>query len=178
MNIIKYLQQNENYTNLCLQALHIKFTVIDIDCSHGETDRIKIIFIKKESFSFEEAIAILIMKQKMLDEEWNDVENYTKEDIQFWITLLEKEYEHSTYNEDVLLEKFKNDYFVKRLVNGTDFKSILYDGLEISYVDFQKINPLNSTILKVESSIFKGLEIEYYIETESHFVLFNWYTTA
>jgi hypothetical protein len=178
MNIIKYLQQNENYTNLCLQALHIEFNVIDIDCSNGETDSIKILFIEKGTNSFEAAIAILIMKQKLLGEEWNDVENYTKEDIQFWITLLEKEYEHSTYNEDVLEEKFKNDYFVKRQVNGTDFKSILYDGLEISYVDFQKINPLNSTILKVESSIFEWLEIEYYIETESHFVLFNWYTTA
>ena len=106
---------NEHYT--------INFEMIQIDCSKGETDSTSILYIQKNNFSFNEASVILTIKQKMLNEEWNDIGTYTKQDIQFWITVLEKEYKHSTYNENVTGKEFLNDHFMHRLQFEADMLS-------------------------------------------------------
>jgi hypothetical protein len=178
MNIINHLRRNINYENDSAEVLRIDFSAIDIDYSKGETDSVSILFIEKEEYSFEEAITLLIMKQKMLKEEWNDIENYTKEDIQFWITLLEKEYEDSVYNENVLVEEFTNDFFIKRLESEEEIQSVNFNDTEISFETFQKINPLTNNFIQISQSDFKRLAIEYYVETDLHFVLFHWCTTA
>jgi hypothetical protein len=178
MNIIKYLQKNINYEQHSLQVLVTNINVLDVDCSKGETDCIKILFVEKGTNSFEAAIAILIMKQKMLSEEWNNIANYTEKDIQFWITLLEKEYAYSTYNKNIIEKDFTNDFFIKRLEIQQEIQSLNFNDTEISFETFQKINPINNKFIQISKSDFKRLAIEYYVETDLHFVLFHWYTTA
>jgi hypothetical protein len=178
MNIIKHLQKNTNYEQLGLQALHIKFNAMVIDCTKGETDITKILFIEKGQFSFEEALAILIVKQKMIDEEWNDISNYSEKDIHFWITQLEKEYAYSTYNKNIGDNDFVNDFFIKRLEREEEIKSIKFNNGKISFETFQKINPLTNNFIQISKSDFKRLAVEYYVETDLHFVLFHWYTIA
>jgi hypothetical protein len=158
--------------------LQLNFEMIHIDCSKGETDSTSILYIPKNNFSFNEALAILTIKQKMLKEEWNNIKAYTKENVQFWITLLQKEYNHSTYYENVTDDEFLNDHFIHRLQFEEGIKSIYKNGSQISYAKFKEIIPCKDAYVKIAKSIFKRLEAEYYIETDEHFVLFNWYTTA
>jgi hypothetical protein len=178
MNIIQHLQQDKNYINQALKALQLNFESIHIDCSKGETDITSILYIPKNDFTFNEALAILTIKQKMLKEEWNNIEAYTKEDEQFWITLLQKEYNHSTYCENLTDDEFLSDHFMHRLQFEAGINSIYKNDIQISYGKFKEITPCKNAYVKIAKSSFKRLEAEYYLETDEHFVLFNWYTTA
>lgn len=178
MNIIQHLLEDKNYINQAFNALQPHFESIHIDCSKGERDSTSILYIPKNNFSFNEALAILTIKQKMLKEEWNNIEAYTKEDVKFWTTLLAKEYELSTYYENVTDDEFLNDHFMHRLQFETGIKSIYKDGNQISYEKFNEIILCKNDYLKITKSSYKRLAVEYYLETDKHFVLFNWYTTA
>jgi hypothetical protein len=178
MNIIQHLQQDKNYVKQASKALHINFETIDIDCSHGETDKSLILFIKKDNYTFDEAFAILTMKQKMLAEEWEDLELYDAEDVKFWGQMLVKEYGTSTYHANVTKDDFMNNHFNHLLKFEDGVNSIFYNDIQISFAEFIKNNPFNVDFVNVAKSIYTRLEVEYYIETEAYFVLFNWYTTA
>jgi hypothetical protein len=178
MNIIEYLQKDKYYVNNASKALRINFERINIDCSHGETDRTLILFIKKDNYTFDEAFGILTMKQKMLAEEWEDLELYTAEDVEFWGQMLLKEYGNSTYHTNVTSADFMNNHFNHLLKFEDGINSIFYNDTKISFTEFIKTNPFNVPFVNAAKSIFTRLEVEYYIETEVHFVLFNWYTTA
>jgi hypothetical protein len=167
MNIIQHLQQDKNYINQALQGLQLHFESIHIDCSKGETDSTSILYIQKNDFSFNEALAILTIKQKMLKEEWNNIEAYNKEDVKFWMTLIEKEYEDSTYYENVTHDEFLNDYFIHRLQFDAGINSIYKNDIQISYKKFKEITPCNDVFVKIAKSSFKRLEAEYYLETDN-----------
>jgi hypothetical protein len=178
MNIIQYLQQNKNYLAHAQKALTIDFDTIDIDCSKGETDNTLFIFIEKNNMSFDEAMSILTMKQKMLNEEWDDLELYNKDDIALWASMLAKEYGNAIYYENISEDEFLNDHFMHRLQLDAGIQSIYFNDKQINFKSFQEIIPCKKTYLKIAKSSYTRLEIEYYLETDMHFVLMNWYTTA
>jgi hypothetical protein len=178
MNVIESLQSGNNYIMQASKALEIDVETIDIDCSHGETDRCLILFFVKNNFTFNEAFAILTMKQKMLSEEWEDLDLYNEADVTLWSQILAKEYASSTYSEKVTDDEFLNDHLIHRLQLENSIQSIFYNDKQISFINFQKINPIKTNLIRIAKSMYKRLETEYYIETEIHFVLFNWYTTA
>jgi hypothetical protein len=178
MNIIQHLQLDKNYAVHAAKALQVTAETIDIDYTKGETDNTLILFIEKNNLSFTEAMSILTMKQKMLHEEWDDLELYNNDDIKHWASLLVKEYGKSTYYENVTDDEFLNDHFVHRLRFETGIVSIFYNDSPISYKTFQEIIPCKNNYIKIAKSGYTRLEAEYYIETELHYILFNWYATA
>ncbi len=178
MNIIQHLQQNKSYLTIAHKALQIKFETIDIDYNKGETDNTLILYIDKNNYSFEEAMAILTMKQKMLQEEWEDLELYDKDDIATWANMLQKEYSRSTYFENVTDDEFSNNHFMHRLQFADGINSIYCNDIQISHAEFLLKTPCKKEYLKISKSSYTNLEAEYYLETQTHFVLFNWYTTA
>jgi hypothetical protein len=178
MNIIQHLQKNKHYLTQASKALQLNFEMIQIDCSKGETDNTLLLYIPKNDFTFNEALAILTVKKKMVNEEWNDTASYTKEDVHFWTTLLAKEYELSTYYENVTEDEFLNGHFMHRLQFEEGIKSIYKTGSQISYAKFKEITPCKNYYVKITKSSYKRLEAEYYLETDESYVLFNWNTTA
>jgi hypothetical protein len=63
--------------------------------------------------------------------------------------------------------------------DSRDIKNILYNGKKISFRKYTSHNPLLSDkIYHIERTQSERLETQYFIETELHFALFNWYTTA
>jgi hypothetical protein len=178
MNIIKHLQQDKNYVLHASKALLFNFETIDIDCSHGETDRTLLLYIPKNNFSFDEAFAILTMKQKMLSEEWEELDLYDTEDVKMWAQLLAKEYASSTYFENVTIDEFLNDHFVHRLQITDGIIAVFKNDKQMPLIELQKNLPWKNNIIKIAKSTYTRLEVEYYVETDAHFVLVNWYTTA
>jgi hypothetical protein len=182
MDIIKLLCMNNynQYSNDCFHGLEIPINILDIDYSKGETDLVRILFVEKKHLTKYHAISILTMRLLMYEEGWNKYEFYTIKDVEYWIEILEKKYSKSNF----LISNFdlKQDsgyYFIQRLEDNDAINSILFNTEIIEFNDFFMINPLFSEkIIRANTSKFEGLETEYYIETENHFVLFNWYTTA
>jgi hypothetical protein len=180
MNIIETLNQHhDQYIKHCFDGLKASVSIFDIDNSKGEMDLTRILFVDKMQCSKQQAVAILTMRLMMYKEEWVDYQAYTKEDIIRWVGFLERDYENSTYHPAVSYDEFINDHFVYRLQFEDEIqKVILLDSKPIDFQEFQTIFPLENDILSISSSGFKRLEQEYYLETASHFMLFNWYTTA
>jgi mannitol/fructose-specific phosphotransferase system IIA component (Ntr-type) len=179
MTIFESITANHKlYIQHCLDSLKADLNIFDIDCSKGETDLTRVLFLEKKGNTKYEAIAILSMRLLMYEHEWADMPAYTKEDIIRREKMLEKAYENSMYFPDVSHDEFINDHFVYRLQFAEYLKEIK---LNNKVVDFEKLNavfPKKQEILKLSKTNFQHLEQEYYIETETHFVLFNWYTTA
>ncbi len=176
--IIEQLQADKNYLNYCNQALSTPFNTIDIDCSKGEMDRICIIYLPKSKYSFIEAMSMLTLKQKMLNEEWEDIELYDAKDVALWTTILAKEYKASTYKQNIDAQDFLNDDLVKRLQIEDKQYEIFANDKQINFVALDKINPCKTDFIKISKSDYSRLEVEYYIETQNNYVLFNWYTNA
>jgi hypothetical protein len=179
MNIIQIISENQgHYINCCVESLTKKIDFITIDCSRGETDLTTIAFIKKENYNFIDAISILTMRLKMYKEEWNDYENYSKSDTIRWSKMLQKDYQNSEFIEDVSEEKFNDNFLVERLSNKIKIKHLKLNDDFINFEEFYEINPIKEKLVSISESIFKRLEIEYYLETKNNFVLLNWFTTA
>ncbi len=179
MNIINYLQKFDNqYFTHCKNALIAKIDIIELDFSHGETDRTNLLFVEKGDLSFEAAIAMLTMRYKMHGEEWNDFAAYTQADIEPWIGFLEDDYQDTVYKNDVKVTTYIDDYMVKRIEKDTVVKDIFLNGKKISLAKYGKVNPLFQMIFQVSETQYKGLQTEYYIETSQHYALLHWFTTA
>jgi hypothetical protein len=178
MNIIEHLQKDSNYINFASKALQTEAFTIDIDCSKSETDNTLILYIKKDGYTFNEAMCLLTMKQKMLQEEWEDLDLYNADDIKLWAKMLAKIYSNSTYFENISDTEFLNDHFMNRLQVADNITAIFYNNEHITHKKFLEITPCKSQYLKICKSTYKHLEAEYYLETEQYFVLFNWFTTA
>jgi hypothetical protein len=180
MTIIETLNTDyDQYIKHCFDGLKASVSIFDIDNSKGETDLTRILFMDKMQFTKPKAMAILIMRLMMYSEEWTDYEIYTKEDVIRWVKFLEINYQNSIYHPAVSYDEFINDHFVYRLQFENEIqKNILLNSKPIEFQEFQTIFPTENNILSISSSGFKKLEQEYYLETGSHFMLFNWYTTA
>jgi hypothetical protein len=178
MNIIQHLQQDKNYISIAIKALQLDIETIDIDCSQGETDRTLILFIVKNNYSFDEAFAMLTLKQKMLNEEWEDLELYDADDVKLWSQMLVKEYGNNMYDTNVSEDEFLKDHIMYKLKFADGIQSIFYNDKQIDFETLQNIFPCKSGFVQIAKTSFERLEAEYYIETDKHYVLCNWYTTA
>jgi hypothetical protein len=180
MTIINSLANNyDQYLNQCLDVLTTKIDIIDLDFTKGETDFTRLLFVEKKDLTKYHAVAILTMRLLLFEEEWNDLKRYTKEDIERWMGILEKQYEGSVYFPDIDVNEFKSHFFVERLTSKKGLKSVEHNGQIIDFLTFKRANPLfHEQIMRVSKTQFSGLKEAFYIETSHHFVLFNWFTTA
>jgi hypothetical protein len=179
MNIIEHLSKNqEQFIENCYVGLSKKVNFIQLDCSRGETDLTTIAYFEKENLNEDQAISVILLRLKMFKEEWNNFKKYTKNDIIRWSKMLEKEYKNSDYLSNITEKEFNNNYLVERLSDKRSLKFLKLNEVYIDFKKFKEINPLNEKIIQISESIFKRSEIEYYLETEKHFVVLNWFTTA
>ncbi len=180
MTIIDTLKKDyDQYLNHCLDVLDSKIDIIHLDYSSGETDFVRLVFIEKNGLTKYHAVAILTMRLLMYKEEWNDLKNYKKEDIERWMGFLEKQYENCMYFPNIEISDFKSDYLVQRLTSKKGLKNVKNGTQTIDFLAFKRINPLfHEQIISVSKTLFNSLATEFYIETSHHFVLFNWFTTA
>jgi hypothetical protein len=180
MTIIDSLTKDyDQYLNQCLDVLTTKIDIIDLDFTKGETDFTRLLFIEKKDLTKYHAVAILTMRLLLFEEEWNDLKRYTKEDMERWMGILEKQYEGSTYFPDIDVNEFKSHFFVERLTSKKGLKSVEHNDQIIDFLTFKRTNPLfHEQIMRVSKTQFSGLKEAFYIETSHHFVLFNWFTTA
>jgi hypothetical protein len=173
------LKDYDQYLNHCLDILTTKMDILDLDYSNGETDYVRLLFIEKKDLTMHHAVAILTMRLMMYEEEWNDLKNYKKEDIERWIRLIEKQYRGCLYFPNIEIDVFKKDFFVARLPQRKGLKSVKHNAQLLNFLKYKSINPLfHERILAVSKTMRKGLQEEFYIETTHHFILFNWYTTG
>ncbi len=177
MNLITLLKKDfAHHVSCCLDGLNGNIDKVFIDHSRGETSFSYLFFIKKEELTFMEAMAILSVRLKMHQEEWNDISVYERADIERWIDFMAADYKGSTYKRNVDFE-----YKKEARLTGENYyiKSIFLNEQQIDIKALESINPLQSEkILRSDGSVFKYIADEYYIETENHYVLFYWYTTA
>jgi hypothetical protein len=176
MNIVETLKHNGVSFH---KGLSVKPDIYELDNSKGETDFTRILLVEKQRFDIFQAIAVLIMRLQMHREDRTDFTAYTKEDIACRITFLERGYKNSTYLQNVDLQQDADYYWIERLNRKADVKAIYLNSEKIDFNTFHKICPVfTDRIINVSKSTFERLEVEFYIETERYFVLFNWYTTA
>jgi hypothetical protein len=180
MTIINTLSKDYNqYLEYCLDVLNTKTDIIHLDYSKGETDFTRLIFVEKQDFTKQHALAMLTTRSFMYTEEWNDVKNYKKEDIERWIPLLKKQYEGAVYSDNMTVADFQNSFPFQRLPMKKTLKNSEHNAQIIDFLTFKRINPLfHERLMAVSKTTFAGLQEEFYIETSHHFVLFNWFTTA
>jgi hypothetical protein len=181
MNIItKLKQENTDYLLDFAAALTSKVDVFFLDFTRGETDFTHLLCLEKsDDLTFDKAVSILLMRLKMYNEEWTDFADYTTDDIERWVGFLETEFTNTEHVSEVSFEAYQNDYMVKRMEDSRDLKSILYNGKKISFRKYIGLNRLLlDKIYHIERTQSERLETQYFIETELHFALFNWYTTA
>jgi hypothetical protein len=178
--ITKLKQENTNYLLDFAAVLTTNVDVFFLDYTRGETDFTHLLCLKKsDDLTFNKAMSILLMRLKMYNEEWTDFANYTTDDIERWVVFLEVELDNTEHIGEVSFEAYQNDYMVERIEDSRDIKSILYNDKKISFKKYADLNPLFSdSIYHIERTQSERLETQYFIETELHFVLFNWYTTA
>ncbi len=179
MNIIQVLKNElPQYKKVCFAALKAHIDVIEMNYSGGETDLTTLLFLKKENLTPNEAWAILTLRLLMHSEEWNDFETYTDEDIINWMELLSVHYSKTTFAPYTDTEIHAENYFIDRLKAPEKLNVVRYNGKIISPDAFDKIDPLTDKLHIVARTKFNTLEAEFYIETEKHFLLLNWFTTA
>jgi hypothetical protein len=175
MTIIETLKTDYNtYIDYCYKGLSRDVDVIFLDHSRSETTLSTILFIKKEDLSFKEAFSILTIRLLMYYEEWNNFSDFTRDDMIRISTQLEAKY----FNTEFILNfTIPND--IDPRLTEKEILSIRFNNEVINFDYFETMNPLlTEKNIEWSISLFKSIQDEYYIETENHFVLFNWYTTA
>jgi hypothetical protein len=177
MNIIEHLQKNKNYLLNANKALHTQFDTIDIEFASDEIERILILHMDKGSYSHDEAFAILTMKQKMLNEEVEDLDLYDDDDVKVWAQTLLKVYQKSNYIAKINADELIREPIFERLQKKDTMHAIFENDKQLSYEQFVKINPCEATLLGIGKSVFARSEEEYYIETAAKFILLNWFST-
>lgn len=177
MSIIEFLEKDkQHYIKTCFDGLKLDVNIAFIDHARGETSSSFLFYVEKNTLSFEESIAILTMRLMMYQEEWNDLESYNQEDIERWIGFMKRDYKNSEYNKEKFVFQYENE---ERLTGKAYVKNIFFNTKRIDLQVFESINPLkNEKIMQSTCSTFSFLADEYYVETEKHYVLFYWYTTA
>jgi hypothetical protein len=180
MTIIDHLQkQKAAYFGQILTVFKHEIHVFELDCSRGESDFTRILWVKKKDLRKNQAIAILTIWRKIFDESWQQYSDAKMEDFERWVSFLAQEYAGSTFVKKVDFETDADYFFVERTRDENAIKSIKYNAQIVDYQDFKSKNPLFlENIKSVSKSKFDRLKTEFYVETEQHFVLFHWFTTA
>ena len=179
MNIIQVLKKElPLYLDCCHSGLTLHMDVIDMDYSRSETDLTTLLYLKKENLTHNEAWSILTLRLLMHSEAWTEFETYTTEDIKGWIILLEEHYKKTQFVPYSDTQIDNDNYFIERLKFPEKTNTIRFNGKTISSDTFDKIDPLTDTLHIVSRTKFNNLEAEFYIETENHFLLLNWFTTS
>lgn len=175
MTLFETLRTEYNtYIDYCYKGLNKDVDIIFLSHSQAETQSSTILFVKKESLSFKEAFSILTIRLLMYIEEWNNFSDFTRDDMIRISSWLETKYSNTKFVLDVTVSSDIDPRFTEK-----EIVSILFNNEVIDFDFFKRINPLlTEKNIERSISIFKSLEDECYIETENHFVLFNWYTTA
>ena len=179
MNIIQVLKTEvPQYKKVCFEALKTHIDVIEMNYSGGETDLTTLLFLKKENLIPNEAWAILTLRLFMHSEEFDDFESYTTEEVLSWMELLATQYNKTTFELYTDTAIHSDNYFIDRLKFPEKTNVVRYNGRTISPDTFDKIDPLSDTLRIISRTKFNTLEAEFYIETEKHYLLLNWFTTA
>ncbi|HLP11243.1 MAG TPA: hypothetical protein VK177_04865 [Flavobacteriales bacterium] len=180
MNIFEGLTNEiTTYLDISVKGLKKHVDVYCLDFTNGETDLAHLLCVKKEGVTEKEALILLIQRLLMVNEEWEDLDEYTRADLIRWTPQLVMKYKNSVFADGLSINNETYKAFVTKRLVKHDLKSILLNSEEISFENFININPmLNEPVLKLSKSEFKQLEYEFYMETEKHFLLYNWYTTA
>lgn len=178
-SLIELLRETPSFLEISVNGLKKAMSNYLVDYTQGETDRSAIFVLPKEDLSWNEAFIILLQRQLMVEEMWLDLEEYNEEDLARWTDLLLSNYMNSPYETGILLDSDEdNAFFMKRLDSDIP-RQIRYNDNPMSHEDFRQTCPLfTEQLLRVSKSKFNRLEVEYYIETENHYLLYNWYTTA
>jgi hypothetical protein len=179
MNIIESLNTDyDQYIKHCLDSLKTPVSIIELDNSKGETDLSYLLFTEKSNKTKYEAIAILTMRLLLYKEEINNFSELKKSNIEQFSKQLFTNYENSMYFPNIEIEEFANDFLIKRVEKEANNKSIKINEEALIFSEFKKIFSFKKNILKISKTNFQRLETEYYIETKTDFILFNWFTTA
>ncbi|MBC7861577.1 MAG: hypothetical protein IAF38_01305 [Bacteroidia bacterium] len=179
-NIIDFLTEDfDEYLNYSLKGFKEKVNAYTIDFTRGETVVSKLLCVEKTGHTEKEALIILTQRLLMINEEWLSFDDYSKEDVIRWTDYLKNNYEKASYLTNISLPADKDNCFITGVLASADVQSINYNKRHLSVKEFRDTNPLmNEQIISVSKSEFERLECEFYIETTSHFLLYNWYTTA
>jgi hypothetical protein len=177
MNAFEHLFPKDS-TKSIFKNINRWVDVITLNYSKGETEMVTVLFTNKAELTFDQAMSLLVMRYKMYSEEWNDIERYTSKDIKLWSSFIKAEYGQSTFESDISFEDFRYNFFVNRLFENNEKCSIKHKDRLISDEEFQILNPLIGQAIKINRVVFDRMEEEFFVETDKHFVMFNWYTTA
>lgn len=171
------------YLEACWQGLRQKMEVYYIDFTRGETNSSTFICLPKGNLKPKAAYAMLIHRALMVYEEMFDFENYSKLDVALLNEQIQANYKNTQYisNLDLNLERDGAFVFPELGYGWQPEKIYLHDYYPIDFETFDKLNPLrHAKIIAASRTKFneKELETEYYMETETHFLLLHWHTTA
>jgi hypothetical protein len=180
MNAFELLfPENDSKLASCiLEHITRPIEIISLNYNNSETDTTTVLFTVKDGLSFNDGMPLLAIRYKMYCEEWSTNDTYTQEDIERWISMLKNENQQTEFIENISIDEFKDNFFVKRLYENNNICTIQNEEIELSYVSFQKINPLNKDVVLVHKISFDRLEEVFFVETKLHYVFFNWKTTA
>ena len=179
-HIIDILTEDYNsYLSASIEGLNMNIEVCYIDFTRGETDISTLLYLKKKELTWNEALIILVQRRLMVWEEWLDFSNYNSDDLIRWTGFLKTDYINSIYCDDISLKNdVDKEFFFDRL-NPDRICSIERNNKKIDFSEFKQSTPLlNETIIKISESKFDRLAAEFYIETDNHYLLYYWFTTA
>lgn len=180
-NILEIATQDlDTYLDVSYKGLSKKVDFFNLDFTRGETEVAKLLFIEKDGLTFAEAQIILIQRLLMVQEEWMSPEEYTKENVAGWTEhFLKAKYNNAPYVNGISIDDDSDRYLITDNLFADRKATITFNERHLDFEEFNKENPLlNDNIIEVSKSHFKGLLIEFYFETDKHFLLYNWYTTA
>ncbi|MDJ1468973.1 hypothetical protein QNI19_04360 [Cytophagaceae bacterium DM2B3-1] len=180
MNVLDFITEDiEIYLDKALNGFTKPVQVSILDLNRSETEIATILSIDKNLVKDQkEALIILINRFLYLREEWLDFSIYTKEDIlrstDWW---LRPRYSDSTFHPDTpFTEQFDilSDY-----LRPSQYVVITHENKVVTREEFRALSPLSTeNILHIASSQLDWSQFEIYIETDTQFMFFHWYTSA
>ncbi|MDJ1481905.1 hypothetical protein QNI16_15500 [Cytophagaceae bacterium YF14B1] len=180
MNVLDFITEDiEIYLDKALNGFTKPVQVSILDLNRSETEIATILSIDKNLVKDQkEALIILINRFLYLREEWLDFSIYTKEDIlrstDWW---LRPRYSDSTFNTDKPIAEQPDllDFYLHR----SQYIVITHENKVVTREEFLALSPLSKeNILQTSVSQFDWSQFEIYIETDTQFMFFHWYTTA
>lgn len=179
MNVLDYLTEDiETYLDKALAGYAKPVQVSILDFTRGETEITTILSIDTALVvDQKEALIILINRLLNVREEWSGFSMYTKKDILYHRDILENRYSRTTFHSDKPITEYPN--LPSIYLHPNHYVNITHDNEVISREEFIALSPLSTeNILHIAISEFDWSQSELYIETDTQFMLYHWYTTA
>jgi hypothetical protein len=181
MTISDYILDDYTYFSEVASSISTKpIAITKIDFSHGEASFGTLLSLDKSVVNDKkEAIILLKLKLMLVREEW--VDPTTQEEIDWYYERLMTDYGQDPFYP--VLSVTDRDFVDMCLgcLSLTDMyiRSIIHNQEEISKEAFLMLSPLqNETVMNLAASDVSWNYCEYYIETQSKYVLYHWFTTA